>query len=222
MTNKAIPIITIDGPSASGKGTISSKVAEILGFTYLDSGIIYRLVALETIYLGASLDDEKKLISIAKNLETIFVNNDVEFSKKISNKTIREEKIALAASKIAIYPLLRHSLIDLQRKYKKPPGLVADGRDMGTKIFPEACLKVYLSADLKIRAKRRYKQLIEKGFSANMSDLLNNINTRDSADKSRGVSALRPAVGARVIDSSKMEIDEVVHQVLGWYYEISS
>ena len=170
-----IPVITIDGPTASGKGTVAHRVAKHLGFHYLDSGALYRLTALSAIRQGINLDDEVALTEIARVLPCLFVKGHVFLAGEDVTDAVRSESIGVAASKIAVLPIVRKALVDLQVGFRTAPGLVADGRDMGTVIFPDATQKVYLTASAEARANRRYKQLIEKGFSANMEDLVKDL-----------------------------------------------
>ncbi|MDQ9171910.1 (d)CMP kinase [Oxalobacteraceae bacterium R-40] len=213
----AIPVITIDGPTASGKGTVAQRVADKLGFYYLDSGALYRLTALSAIRHQASLSDEHALSKVAEHLDCSFVGGDVFLAKENVTDAIRKEEIGNTASKIAALPGVRHALVGLQLRFRMAPGLVADGRDMGTVIFPSAILKVFLTASAEARAERRYKQLIGKGFSANMADLLKDLQERDARDANRSVAPLKPAEGAYILDTSNMTADQAVEQVLSWY-----
>ncbi len=217
----APPVITIDGPTASGKGTIAQRVAQALGWHYLDSGALYRLVALRALRTPRVLDDGAALAAIAVALRPRFLAERIWLDDEDVTEAIRAEAVGAAASRIAVEPLLREALVALQRGFREPPGLVADGRDMGTVIFPEAALKVYLTASVESRADRRYKQLIEKGFSANLPDLLRNLQERDARDSSRAVAPLRPAEGAFVLDSTRRDIDETVRVVLEEYRRVS-
>ena len=212
-----IPVITIDGPTASGKGTVSNLVAQKLGFHYLDSGALYRLTALAALRKGVDLGDEHALAKLARDLDCAFSGEDVFLSRENVSAAIRAEEVGNTASKIAALPAVRQALYSLQLGFRKAPGLVADGRDMGTVIFPHAPLKVFLTASVEARAERRYKQLIGKGFSANMHDLLKDLSERDARDANRKVAPLKPAEGAYVLDTSAMNVDEAVSQVLGWY-----
>ena len=212
-----IPVITIDGPTASGKGTVAHRVAKHLGFHYLDSGALYRLTALSAIRQGIELDDEVTLAEIARILPCLFVKGHVFLGGEDVTDAVRAEAIGVAASKIAVLPTVRKALVDLQVGFRTSPGLVADGRDMGTVIFPDATQKVYLTASAEARANRRYKQLIEKGFSANMEDLVKDLNERDVRDASRASAPLKPAPGAYVLDTSQLTVDESVYVVLDLY-----
>lgn len=212
-----IPVITIDGPTASGKGTVAHRVAKQLGFHYLDSGALYRLTALSAMRQGLALDDEAALAAMARVLPCQFIKGHVLLDGEDVTETVRAEEIGVAASKIAVLPLVRQALVDLQISFRVAPGLVADGRDMGTVIFPDAIQKVYLTASVEARANRRYKQLIEKGFSANMENLVKDLTERDARDTSRTSAPLKPAPGAYILDTSNMTVDEAVHVVLGLY-----
>lgn len=206
-------IITIDGPSGSGKGSLALKVADHLHFNLLDSGAIYRLAALQALNEKVDLQHENKVLEAIKTLQIRF-DRGSELSipfldgKDVSQQ-IRDEKTASAASVIAAYPSIRQQLMAVQRDFFKPPGLVADGRDMGTTVFPDAKIKLYLYASAEERAKRRYNQLINMGLSANIPDLLAEIETRDERDRQRSVSPLVPALDAVIVDSTSMDRDQV-------------
>jgi cytidylate kinase len=213
----SIPVIAIDGPTASGKGTVAHRVADALGFHYLDSGALYRLTALTALRRGTSLSDEHALAKLAEHLPCRFTGGDILLANENVSDAIRAEEVGNTASKIAALPAVRQALFALQLGFKKAPGLVADGRDMGSVIFPHAPLKVFLTASVAARAQRRYKQLIGKGISANMEDLLMDLQARDERDTQRAIAPLLPAEGAQVLDTSEMTADEAVAQVLKWY-----
>ncbi|MYN30189.1 (d)CMP kinase [Duganella levis] len=217
MPTSQIPVITIDGPTASGKGTVAHRVADQLGFHYLDSGALYRLTALSALRRATDLADEHALAKLAEHLHCSFQGGDIILSHENVTDAIRAEEVGNTASKIATFPAVRHALTGLQLGFRKAPGLVADGRDMGSVIFPHAQLKVFLTASVAARAGRRYKQLIDKGFSANMEDLLMDLQARDDRDTKRTIAPLVPAEGAYVLDTSEMNADEAVAQVLKWY-----
>jgi cytidylate kinase len=221
MTDSSIPVITIDGPTASGKGTVASRVAETLGFGFLDSGALYRLTALSALNADVLLTDEAALAQLAAGLDVRFSGEFILLAGKEVADLIREEKIGVAASKIAALPAVRSALVGLQHGFLRAPGLVADGRDMGTVIFPQARLKVFLTASVEARAERRYKQLIGKGFPANMTALLQDLRERDARDTNRAVAPLKPAEGAHVLETSSMTIDAAVAQVLSWYHALA-
>lgn len=221
MTSSPIPVITIDGPTASGKGTVAHRVADQLGFHYLDSGALYRLTALSALRRGTDLGDEHALAKLAEHLHCSFQGGAIVLSQENVTDAIRAEEVGNTASKIATFPAVRHALTGLQLSFRKAPGLVADGRDMGSVIFPHAPLKVFLTASVQARAERRYKQLIDKGFSANMQDLLVDLQARDDRDTNRTIAPLAPADGAHVLDTSNMTADQAVDQVLQWYAGIT-
>src|SRR5476651_2323276 len=193
MPTSHIPVIAIDGPTASGKGTVAHRVADKLGYHYLDSGALYRLTALTAIRRGTDLTDEHALAKLAEHLPCSFVGGNVILSQENVSDAIRAEEVGNTASKIAVFPAVRHALIGLQLGFRKAPGLVADGRDMGTVIFPDAGFKVFLTASAAERAKRRYKQLKEKGLSVTLGGLQREIEARDSRDASRAIAPLKPA-----------------------------
>ncbi len=218
----AVPLITIDGPTASGKGTIAQRVAGALGFHYLDSGALYRLVAWRALQDAIAIDDADRLSAVAAKLEPRFTGARVMMDGQDVTDAIRSEEVSQAASRIAVIDGVRQALLSLQRSQFKAPGLVADGRDMGTVVFPQANPKIYLTASTRARAERRHKQLIEKGFSASIGPLsqeqvMRDIEARDQRDAQRAASPLRPANGAYRIDSSELSVDEVVALVLKLY-----
>jgi cytidylate kinase len=212
-----VPVITIDGPTASGKGTVAHRVAKHLGFHYLDSGALYRLTALSASRHGMALDDEEALANLARVLPCQFVKGHVLLDGEDVTDAVRAEAIGVAASKIAVLPKVRQALFDLQVAFRYAPGLVADGRDMGTVIFPDATQKVYLTASVDARASRRYKQLKEKGFPATMEDLVKDLAERDARDTARSAAPLKPAPGAYILDTSEMTVDQAVQTVLDLY-----
>lgn len=217
MPNSHIPVITIDGPTASGKGTVAARVADRIGYHLLDSGALYRLTALSAMRAGVSLDDEHAVAPLAERLPATFSNGDIFLDGEEVGELIRAEEVGNNASKIAAFPAVRQALYALQLGFRRAPGLVADGRDMGTVIFPNARLKVFLTASVEARAERRYKQLIGKGISANMEGLLADLQARDERDTHRTVAPLVAAEGAYILDTSDMTVDEAVEQVLHWH-----
>jgi cytidylate kinase len=215
----AIPVITIDGPSASGKGTVAALVAKELGFHYLDSGAIYRVTAHAALNRDIPLDDESALAAMAQGLELRFDGVEVYLDGQPVGDAIRTEDAGRAASKIAALPALRAALLDLQRAFRKAPGLVTDGRDMGSVVFPDATVKVFLTATAEERANRRYKQLIEKGFDANLAALVQDLRERDARDASRASAPLRQEADAHLLETTSMTIPQAVDQVMQWYRE---
>lgn len=212
-TSKA-PVITIDGPTASGKGTVAGRVAAHLGWHVLDSGALYRLTALATINQGIDPQNVNAVAVAAHNLNAAFPEGRIVLDGIDVGEQIRQEHVGNLASCIAGLLPVRHALLDRQRRFCCAPGLVADGRDMGTVVFPDAVLKVFLIADVNSRAQRRYKQLKEKGFSANLAALSKDMRARDERDRNRAASPLVPAADACTVDSSQLSIDETVNAVL--------
>ena len=211
------PVIAIDGPTASGKGTVAALVAETLGFHYLDSGALYRLVALASEKRGIDVKNASELGLLVPKLLISFKNSQIWLDGEDVTDVIRTENIGLRASALAVHPEVRSALVGLQRSFRQFPGLVADGRDMGSIIFPDAVLKVFLTATAAARAERRYKQLIAKGISAKLSDLLHDLQERDARDSNRGTAPLLVADGAKVLETSDLSIDQAVKTVLDWY-----
>ncbi len=216
---KAAPVIAIDGPSASGKGTVAARVAAALGFAYLDSGALYRLTALAAQRAGVEWTDEHGVAAIAAALDVGFSESEIRLAGQPVGDTIRTEEMSVGASKVAALPAVREALLFRQRAFNSMPGLVGDGRDMGSVIFPQAPLKVFLTASAEARAERRYKQLIEKGFSANLPDLLLDLQQRDARDSQRTVAPLRQEADAKLLDTTSLTIEEAVNQVLKWSRE---
>jgi CMP/dCMP kinase len=211
------PVITIDGPTASGKGTVATLVAAQLGFHVLDSGALYRLAALASLRYNVPPDAADALAALVDDLHITFREGCAQLDGVDVSNEIRDEEIGNRASAIAVHQAVRAALVARQRAFRKEPGLVADGRDMGTVIFPDAVLKVFLTASVEARATRRYKQLIQKGFSANMDDLLRDLRERDARDSNRAVAPLKPAADAKLLDTSALSIDQAVDQVVQWY-----
>ena len=212
-----IPVLTIDGPSGSGKGTLAQQMAEKLGWHYLESGAIYRVLAQAALKHQIDLTDETALASIAGQLDVQFVLKDGQLQVVLEDEDvsllIRSEQAGNAASKVAAFPAVRSALLQRQRDFCQPPGLVTDGRDMGTVVFPDAPYKVFLTASAEVRAERRYKQLKEKGIDSNLSDLVAEISERDERDMQREVAPLRPADDAVILDSTQLGIEAVLEKV---------
>ncbi len=222
MVSSNTPVITIDGPTASGKGTVASRVAQQLGWHVLDSGALYRLTALACEQNMIDSDEESAVAQQAQALDVHFSAGRSYLNQVDVTDALRQEHIGLLASKIAAYPAVREALLARQRAFQTGKGLVADGRDMGTVVFPDAPLKIFLVADVQSRAQRRYKQLIDKGISANLSDLLVDLQARDLRDTNRAVAPLKPAQDAYILDSSSLSIDETVNQVLQYWANAQS
>jgi 3-phosphoshikimate 1-carboxyvinyltransferase len=216
---KAAPVIAIDGPSASGKGTVAARVAAVLGYAYLDSGAIYRLTALAAQQAAVDWADEAAVAAIAAELNVEFSEGDIRLNGELVGDAIRTEELSVGASKVAALPSVREALLFRQRAFNKGPGLIGDGRDMGSVVFPRAALKVFLTASAEARAERRYKQLIVKGFSANLADLLSDLRQRDERDSQRSVAPLRQEADAKLLDTTNLTIDQAVNQVLEWSRE---
>jgi cytidylate kinase len=206
MSAAVPPVIAVDGPAASGKGTIAQGVAQALGFHYLDSGSLYRLVAFKALATGIAPDDAAPLAAIAAGLESSFVGDRILLDDGEVTAAIRSPAVSAAASRVAVHPGVRQALLARQRAFRRPPGLVADGRDMGTVVFPDANLKVYVTASAEERARRRYKQLIEKGNSVTLPGLLRDIQERDARDGARAAAPLRPAADAIILDTTGMSV----------------
>jgi cytidylate kinase len=214
-----ISVIAIDGPSASGKGTVAALAAQALGFHYLDSGAIYRVTAYAAGNAGVALDDEAGLAALARDLDLRFDGSEVFLAGQSVGDAIRGEDAGRAASKIAALPALRQALLERQRAFRLAPGLVSDGRDMGSVVFPDAGLKIFLTASAEERAQRRYKQLIEKGFDANLAALLQDLKERDARDAARSAAPLQQTADAVLLDTTSLNIQQAVQQVLDWWRE---
>ena len=217
MADHPPPVIAIDGPSASGKGTIAQAVAAALGFHYLNSGALYRTVALAAAQAGVSPDDESALAELAANLNAEFVGDAVVLDGRDVTAAVHAEATGTAASRAAAKPAVRAALLGRQRGFRRRPGLVADGRDMGSVVFPDAALKIYLTASPEERAARRYKQLMAKGMGANMTALLQDIWARDKRDSERAVAPLQKCADAVLLDTTHVAVEEAVARVLALY-----
>ena len=209
-----IPVITIDGPSGSGKGTLAKVVADTLGWHLLDSGALYRIIGAMSVRRGIQLTDETAVAELAATLAISFADDRVTVAGLDLTDEIRTEDAGENASKVAHLPAVRAAVLDLQRSFRKAPGLVADGRDMGTVVFTDAALKIFLDASAEVRAERRYKQLKNKGLSVSLRGLLEQIQERDARDRGRAIAPLKPADDAIVLDSTSLTIEMVVQQVL--------
>ncbi|WDE09627.1 (d)CMP kinase [Thalassomonas haliotis] len=221
--NEQVPVITVDGPSGAGKGTVAKIIADQLGWHLLDSGAIYRVLAVAIQHHNVSVEEEEPLIPMAAHLDVQFevTGEEVKIILEGENVThsIRTEEIGELASKVAAFPRVREALLRRQRAFKTSPGLVADGRDMGTVVFPDAPVKVFLTASAEERAERRFKQLKEKGFDVKIGRLLDDIRQRDERDRTRPVAPLVPAEGALIVDSTSLSIQEVVNKILSFTNE---
>jgi len=218
-----IPVITVDGPSASGKGTLANNLATRLGYQFLDSGSLYRVTGLVVVEKGIDPDDHAAVTEVARQIGTHlplhFEDHQVWLNGREVSEDLRQEAAGQMASRISGIPGVREALVDLQLSFRGLPGLVADGRDMGTVIFPDAALKVFLTASVPERAERRYNQLISKGFSANLEEICADLEARDLRDRTRAVSPLMPAPDARKLDNSALTSDQSAETVLGWWVD---
>jgi len=225
IDSQNVPVLTIDGPSGSGKGTIARRVAEQLGWHLLDSGALYRLVALDARNKGVDLADEASLTALAAELDVEFLVGEAGEERIMLagvdvSRAVRSEEAGIGASSVAVVPAVREALLERQRAFRRLPGLVADGRDMGTQVFADAALKVFLTASAEERAERRYKQLKDKGIDVSLAAVFRDIVDRDRRDSERSVAPLRPAEDARILDSSGKSIEEVTQTVLDWVSNI--
>ena len=214
---KAPGVIAIDGPSASGKGTVAQRVANSLGWHYLDSGALYRLVALAADQRGVSWADEASIGELARMLNVSFKSGSIILDNQVVDDEIRSEHCGKGASTVAAHPRVREALLGRQRAFREFPGLVADGRDMGSVVFPDAAVKIFLTATAEARATRRHKQLKEKGIVATLDALLRDLNERDARDQARSVAPLQQSPDARLLDTTHLSVDEAVGKVLDWY-----
>ena len=208
------PVVTIDGPGGSGKGTLSSLVAAKLGWHLLDSGALYRIVAVSAQSQAIDLADENTLVAMVADLQIAFIGDKVDVNGSDLSDIIRTEETGVAASQVAALPGVRDAILALQKSFQRAPGLVADGRDMGTVVFPHSKAKIFLDASAEARADRRYKQLKNKGLSVNLRGLLEQIQERDARDRGRAVAPLKPAADALLIDSTQMTIEEVLETIM--------
>ena len=219
MSRPTVPVIAIDGPSASGKGTVAQLVAQRLGYHYLDSGALYRIVALAARRQGVSWQDETALAALAQTLDIRFEHGEILLDDTVVSQDVRTEDMSRGASEVAIHPAVRRALVGLQHSFRRPPGLVADGRDMATVIFPDAGTKIYLTASAEVRAERRHKQLMEKGIDANLSEILQDLQQRDARDSQRLIAPLQKSAEAALLETSNLTIEEAVQSVLTQHRE---
>lgn len=216
-----IPVIAIDGPSASGKGSVAELVAEHLGFHYLDSGAIYRIVAYASQHQGIPWSSEQAIAKLASQLHIEFSHGNILLNGSNITTEVRSEEMGRGASEVAVHPTVRHALLDLQKNFRQLPGLVGDGRDMASVVFPDAVLKIFLTADVEIRAQRRYQQLLNRGVSADYANILNDLRERDLRDSQRSAAPLKQMPDALLLDTSNRSIQEAVDFVLDAYQKTS-
>jgi len=220
ISKNTIPVIAIDGPSASGKGTVAQRVADALGMHYLDSGALYRLLGLAAQRHRVALTDEAGLAALAGKVDIRFEKGETWLDGALVGDELRTEEAGAAASKVAALPLVRAALLDKQRAFRQAPGLVADGRDMASVVFPDAELKIFLTASAEARAERRYKQLKAKGMDGSIAALLQDIQARDERDTQRSVAPLQQAQGASLLDTTTLNIEQAVQEVLDRYQAV--
>ena len=216
--SQSVPVIAIDGPSASGKGTVAQRVAAVLGFHYLDSGALYRLTALAAQRQGLSWEDESGVAAVAAHLDVVFEGERVLLAGDDVSVAIRSEEMGGGASKVAALPAVRAALLERQRVFARLPGLLADGRDMGSVVFPNAPLKIFLTASAQVRAERRYKQLIARGDIADLAEITADLEARDARDRARTVAPLQQLPDALLLETSQLNIEQAVAQVLAWWH----
>lgn len=212
-----IPVIAIDGPSASGKGSVAELVAETLGFHYLDSGAIYRIVAYASQQKAIAWDNEQAIARLAAQLHIEFSNGNILLNGSNITTEVRSEEMGRGASEVAVHPAVRNALLDLQKNFRQSPGLVGDGRDMASVVFPDALLKIFLTADVEIRAQRRYQQLLNRSISADYASILKDLRERDLRDSQRSAAPLKQMPDALLLDTSNRSIQQAVDFVLDAY-----
>lgn len=220
-TTPLIPVIAIDGPSASGKGSVAELVAEALGFHYLDSGAIYRIVAYASQHQGIAWSNQQAIAELASQLHIGFSHGNILLNGNNITAEVRSEEMGRGASEVAVHPAVRNALLDLQKNFRQSPGLVGDGRDMASVVFPDAVLKIFLTADVEIRAQRRYQQLLNRGVSADYANILNDLRERDLRDSQRSAAPLRQMPDALLLDTSNRSIQQAVDFVLDAYQKTS-
>lgn len=214
MPDAIVPVVAVDGPAASGKGTIAKRVAQALGWHYLDSGALYRLVAAKALRAGVDSADDAALAALARGLDVAFDGDAIRLDGADVTQALRSESVSAAASRVAVHARVRAALLDRQHGFRRPPGLVADGRDMGTVVFPDARPKVFVTASAAERAARRHRQLAEIGIDVNIQSLLRDIQERDERDRERATAPLMPAADAVLLDTTNMTIEDAVAAVL--------
>ncbi len=214
---QTVPVIAIDGPSASGKGTVAQRVAAALGFHFLDSGALYRLTALAAQRQGADWDDEAAVARVAATLDVVFSGETIRLAGEDVSQAIRTEEMGVGASKVGALPEVRVALLERQRQFARLPGLVADGRDMGSVVFPDAQLKIFLTATAAVRAERRYRQLLQRGEAADLAAITADLEARDARDRARAVAPLQQLPDALLLETSSLGIEEGVARVLEWW-----
>lgn len=212
-----IPVIAIDGPSASGKGSVAERVAEQLGFHYLDSGAIYRIVAYASQQQGIAWHQAVDITILSKTLKITFLQGEILLDGQNISTAVRSEAMGRGASEVAVHPAVRESLLGLQKNFRKAPGLVADGRDMASVVFPDAVLKIFLTASVEVRAQRRYQQLMKRGVQADYNTILHDLTERDIRDSQRSTAPLRQMPEALLLDTTHKTIDEAVHFIIKHY-----
>lgn len=222
VSGAAVPVIAIDGPSASGKGTVAAGVAARLNYHYLDSGALYRIVARGALDRGVPLDDAEQLATLTDRLHIQFAGQQVHMDGRDVTDAIRTEEVSAGSSKVATHGVVRDALLTRQRAFRAPPGLVADGRDMGSVVFPDARLKIFLTASLQVRAERRRNQLMAKGIPDTLARLFEELRERDERDRNRAVAPLVQLPEARLLDTTAMTIEQAIDTVLAWYASVSS
>ncbi len=220
MSTKSISVIAIDGPTASGKGTVAQMVATQLGFHYLDSGALYRLATYSALHAGIDLEDQTEVASLALSMKIVFTGEQILLGGENVTEAIRTEPVSQGASRVAAHPPVREALLALQRAFAKAPGLVADGRDMGSVVFPSAALKVFLTASPEARAVRRTNQLISKGLTAKLQDVLQELQVRDARDSNRPIAPLKHYPDAKLLVTDNLSAEQAARQIVEWFQSV--